>query len=106
MVFDTSGWNRVINISREQEINQKKELFNVTGEGYFQEEISHIYGRAIDAYQKEVFSVIEKGHPCVVEFTNSEYKKYKKRPDIPGRKQLSSVCGIRGPRKLDSLCNS
>lgn len=43
LTFDTKAWNRVINISREQEINQKKELFEVTGEGFFQEDISSTF---------------------------------------------------------------
>jgi hypothetical protein len=40
--FDSSNWNRVIGISREQEIGIKKQLFEVTGEGYFHEDISRL----------------------------------------------------------------
>lgn len=44
----------------------------------------HYYGASYDSSHKQVFSVIVKGEPCVVEFTDGELKKFKKRVDIPG----------------------
>jgi hypothetical protein len=44
----------------------------------------HIYGSCYDSNHKQLFSVIIKGQPGVVEFTDSEFKSYKLRKDIPG----------------------
>lgn len=44
----------------------------------------HYYGASYDSSHKQVISVIVKGEPCVVEFTDGKFKKFKKRADIPG----------------------
>ena len=40
LCLSSSASNRIVSISREQEIRAKKDLFQVTGEGFFQEDIS------------------------------------------------------------------